>query len=278
MKTIISASRRTDIPAFYLKWFMNAISKKSIKIQNPFYKKNFYTVDLSPDSVKWIVFWSRNYKSFLKNYQFFNEYNLFFHFTIISHHPLLEKNSLPLNQSLKQVEKLVSLFGPERIIWRYDPIVLWSNGDKLETNFNLKEFQLICKEMNSFGITQCYFSFVNQYSKFKKRFKQKYPDLTLTNATEHIPNILDRIKEIAAAYKIALYSCCNEGLIDENIKKGNCISGELLNSLLRQKTVSEAKSPSRKDCGCTKSIDIGNYDHQPCYFGCIYCYANPVWK
>ncbi|MFC2088130.1 DUF1848 family protein, partial [Calditrichota bacterium] len=65
MKTIISASRRTDIPAFYLNWFMNAIKEKIIRVQNPFYKKNYISVDLSPSAVEWIVFWSRNYEKLL---------------------------------------------------------------------------------------------------------------------------------------------------------------------------------------------------------------------
>lgn len=86
------------------------------------------------------------------------------------------------------------------------------------------------------------------------------------------------MKEVAAKNKIQLYSCCNDNLLDEDIVKGSCISGQLLNELSGKKSVSEAKNPSREDCGCTKSVDIGNYDQQPCYFGCIYCYANPVWK
>ena len=60
MKTVISASRRTDIPAFYLDWFMDAIKNKSIQIQNPLYKKNYRNVYLSHSSVEWIILWSLN--------------------------------------------------------------------------------------------------------------------------------------------------------------------------------------------------------------------------
>lgn len=179
MKTVISASRRTDIPAFYLDWFMNAIKKKTIRMQNPVYKKNFHTVDLSPSSVDWIVFWSRNYEKFLKNVHFFNEFNLFFHFTLISYHTMLEKTALPIKKSLKQIEKLSNLFNPQRIIWRYDPIVIWQNNRTAETNFNSEEFQFLCKEIKSCGISKCYFSFVTPYVKFKNRFKQKHPDMSL---------------------------------------------------------------------------------------------------
>jgi len=278
MKTVISASRRTDIPAFYLNWFMDAIKQKSIQIQNPLYKKNYTTIDLSPSSVEWIVFWSRNYDKFLKNVHFFNEYNLFFHFTILSHHSALEKTSLQINKAITQIEKLVSIFGAERIIWRYDPIVFWRDSSKLHTNFNENEFIILCKKMQSFGISRCYFSFVTNYTKFKYRFGIKYPNFKIEDSHSHYYDVLKSMKEITKDYQIQLFSCCNDTLVDDSIQKGSCISGKLLNTFPGSKKVSEAKSPTRQDCGCTKSIDIGSYTQQPCYFGCIYCYANPVWK
>ena len=278
MKTVISASRRTDIPAFYLEWFMDAIKNKSIQVQNPFYKNNFKTVDLSPSSVEWIVFWSRNYEKFLKKVHFFNQYNLFFHFTILSHHPVLEKTALPLNTALSQMEKLVAKYGADKIIWRYDPIVFWNESGSVQTNYNESEFIYLCMKMQSLGISRCYFSFVTNYKKFNMRFKTQYPDYTIENNPSYNNNVLKSIKEVTKDYNIQLFSCCNDTLIDESIQKGSCISGKLLNTISGIKNVSEAKSPTRKDCGCTKSVDIGNYTQQPCYFGCIYCYANTVWK
>lgn len=276
MKTVISASRRTDIPAFYLNWFMDAIKSKSIKIQNPFYKKNYTAIDLSPSSVEWIVFWSRNYDNFLKNIHFFDEYNLFFQFTILSHHPVLEKTVLPITKAISQIEKLVLQFGKNRITWRYDPIVFWKESNTIQTNFNKNEFKFLCEKMQSFGISRCYFSFVTNYTKFKKRFNKKYPNFGIEENQSNYYNVLKSMKEISKYYQINLFSCCNDVLVDNTIQKGSCISGHLLNSISGSKRISEAKVPTRPDCGCTKSFDIGNYNQQPCYFGCIYCYANPV--
>ena len=117
---------------------MTAIKEGKLNIQNPFYKKNYITINLSPQYVGWIVFWSRNYSVFLRHHDFFQDYQLFFHFTVLSHHHILEKNYLSLKEALIQVEKLVKIYGPERIIWRYDPIVIWYNHKKNETNFNKK--------------------------------------------------------------------------------------------------------------------------------------------
>lgn len=278
MKTVISASRRTDIPAYYLKWFMTGIRTGNLEVKNPLYRHKLTQVNLEPRNVGWIVFWSRNYAKFIKEHSFFADYNLFFHFTIISHHPLLEKTSLPVPDALSQMERLVTFYGADRIIWRYDPIVLWSDQTGLHTNFNEQEFEFLCRSISKIGVSRCYFSFVTNYKKFKTRIQKKYPDWVLqnTDVSREKIKILLKLKSIAGTYNIELYSCCNDNLIDEKIKKGACISGELLNTLAKENFVSRVKAPSRLDCGCTKAIDIGDYQDQPCFTGCIYCYANPV--
>jgi len=277
MKTVISASRRTDIPAFYLDWFIEAIETGFIDIQNPFYKKHKYRVALTPDQVEWIVLWSRNYGKFLKKRPIFEFYRLFFHFTIISHHPLLEKARLPLNDALRQMEQLVRWYGPDHIVWRYDPIVAWKKGIITESNFNFSEFQFLCRRLSDLGIRRCYFSIVFPYRKFKNRFNKYFPQQELiSDADIFIRTLCCKMSETAAACHIGLYSCCNDALINESIQKGRCISGSLLNHLSGEKVVSEAKAPTRSDCGCTRSVDIGSYSNHPCYFGCLYCYANPV--
>ena len=128
MKTVVSASRRTDIPAYYLNWFMDRIREGEVSVQNPLYRRNFTRIDLSPESVEWIVFWSRNYANFLRNRSFFNNYRLFFHFTIISHHPLLEKIKLTQSKAIGQMEELIKYFGSDNLIGRYDPVVCWKDG------------------------------------------------------------------------------------------------------------------------------------------------------
>jgi len=279
MKNVISASRRTDLPAFYLDWFKEKINEGGVFVQNPIYKKKITHVDLNPEKVEWIVFWSRNYSKFLKNRSFFEEYHLFFHFTVISHHPLLEKVKQNSATAVKQMEDLVKHYGSDRVIWRYDPIVCWEDGRKINTNYNENIFKSYCQKFSDLGLKQCYFSYVTNYSKFNNRFKKKYPNLKiLPGNNAEISPILEEMQEISAYFGIKLFSCCNDSLLGLNTEKGSCISGPLLNALTGIKVVSEAKTPTRGDCGCTRSIDIGDYIKHPCNFGCIYCYANPVWE
>jgi hypothetical protein len=130
------------------------------------------------------------------------------------------------------------------------------------------------------GIERCYTSIAYPYKKFSRHFKNLFPDYELVDGLnpEQL-TILKEMQQIASEHGIDLYTCCNDALLKiKGIRKGHCIDGRLLNKLVPQELVSRAKAPTRTDCGCTKSIDIGNYSEQPCAFGCIYCYANPVIK
>ncbi len=141
MKTVISASRRTDIPAFYLKWFMAHIRKGYVDVPNPMNRKQVKQVSLSPRELAWIVFWSRNYKSLINNYLFFDDYRLFFHFTINPPNFLLEPDLISPKDAFLQMENLVSIYGADSLVWRYDPLVFYRQGGELQTNHDIKLFR-----------------------------------------------------------------------------------------------------------------------------------------
>ncbi len=279
MKTVISASRRTDIPAFYLDWFIDKIKKGYVENNNPFNPTQVRHVSLSPDDVEWIVFWSRNYRYFLEKRNYFKDFNLFFHFTILPKTDL-EKAGIAPSTALLQMKHLSDLYDANHIIWRYDPLVYWLENGERKSNHDIKKFERLCKEISGFGVKQCYMSFVQPYKKILNRIHHKFPHRNIINLQlQDKIIVLNEMSAISANYNIRLYSCSNNDLLASTvIKKGHCINGVLLNTLSGRKTISEAKAPSRPDCGCTKSIDIGNYTQHPCHFGCIYCYANPVWE
>ena len=273
MKQVISASRRTDIPAFYLNWFMDQIQQGFVEIPNPFNRKQIRRVSLSPGDTAWIIFWSRNYSSFLKNYQFFNYYRLFFHFTINPPHSLLEPDMISPLKALKQLEKLVAIYGPEVIIWRYDPLVFFKHDGQLESNHQLTVFRRYLREISRLGIQKCYTSFVFLYPKVLKRARQlpqiKFFDPELNQKNQ----ILQEMVDLASIYGVQIYSCSNDLLLKVNgMKKGHCIDGLLLNQLGSER-VSERFLPTRSDCACTASIDVGDYVRTACKYHCRYCYA-----
>ncbi len=279
MKQVISASRRTDIPAFYLNWFIDAIQTGWVEVRNPFYPAQSRRVSLLPEDVSWIVFWSRNYAHFLRKRSYFEPYQLFFHFTILPP-SILEKSPMPLNRQLQQLEQLVKWYGAERIIWRYDPLVFWQDEGGPKSNHKIEQFADLVREISAMGVQRCYTSVAQPYAKFIQRFAIKFPTKRLLKQ-EH-PLALQAVQEmvqITKDYGMQLFACCSGFLLQiEGVQKGRCIDGHLLNRLNPKEKVSVAKAPTRAQCGCTKSVDIGDYRTQPCYFGCIYCYANPVWK
>ena len=277
LKTVISASRRTDIPAFYLGWFMQAIRQGHVEVANPLYPHQKRQVSLLPRDVAWIVFWSRNYTGVLKNRAFFEAYELFFHFTIVSHSRLFEPVRIPLDQTLDQAEQLASAFGPERIIWRYDPVIVWEKAGRIASNYQRNEFERICRALSETGIRKCYFSFMTLYRKAVRRIRNADPEIRLGGIRSGKKlEILNDMRQISGKYGVDLFGCSDDWLASHGVTRGSCISGERLNQLTDQGRVTAAKAPGRKACCCTRSIDIGSYSEQPCPYGCLYCYANPV--
>lgn len=279
MKTVISASRRTDIPAFYLDWFIDCVREGMVRVANPFNRTQVRQVSLSPDDVAWIVFWSRNYSHFLKKKDLFRDYELFFHFTILSGSEL-EKASPPPGRTLDQLKRLAGFYGGERVIWRYDPIVFWRDDGGVQSNFNLSDFDKIARIAAAAGVRRCYTSFAHPYKKFLTRFTQKFPEKQVVYPDFEKKSVLTKsMVEVLTAHGLDLYACCNDDLLRmAKVRKGHCIDGPLLNNLVPTEKVSVAAHASRDQCGCSRSIDVGDYLRQPCNFGCIYCYANPLWR
>ncbi len=139
-KIVISASRRTDIPAFYMPWFMEQIDRGFFEVVNPF-NQHVFVVPATPDRVHTIVFWSKNFGPFID--QAYGRqllklgYHLFFNFSINSENPDLEPHVPPLNQRLGQLEYLCEQYGPDAVNWRFDPICFYRTGPgALQDNLN----------------------------------------------------------------------------------------------------------------------------------------------
>lgn len=284
MKTVISASRRTDIPAFYLDWFMAQIQKGFFEVVNP-YNRKLKVVPATADNVHTIVLWSKNFGPFIKGgygpkLQDMG-YNLFFNFTINSESVRLEPNVPPLSERLDQLEFLSSCFDARCITWRFDPICFYQTKTGQTCN-NLHDFELIVDRAVDCGICRCITSFMDHYSKIQKRTSSlpdfKFLDPPLAFKRE----ILLEINQTLTAKNIALYTCCENKLLgnlpeDAGIKPSSCICNRFLVEIFGGELSFKPDAGQRvKDgCGCMESIDIGSYHLHPCYHNCLFCYANP---
>jgi Domain of unknown function (DUF1848) len=278
MKTVLSASRRTDIPAFYLDWFLDCLDKRRFTLTNP-YNGRVRTVEVNRESVAAIVFWSKNYGSLLSRLERLSGWNCVFNFTLNSHDPLLERGVPSLEERMGQLRALVELFGPEAVRWRFDPVVFYYRDGRLHDN--LHAFGPLLEFAAGLGLGTCTISFMDPYRKIDRRqrsvpdFAFEYPD------SERMQEIATQMAEMAAGRGVKLLTCCEPEIAAAgiaNIEAAGCIDHALIKRLYGE-TLSGRRDRGQRSasgCLCHESIDIGSYDSQPCRCDCLYCYANPV--
>ncbi len=283
-RIIISASRRTDIPAFYMDWFMQGIYDGYFEVTNPF-NRHVSKVTATPENVHTIVFWSKNFRPFLDGG--YGErlqkmgYHLFFNFTLNSESPWLEPHIPPLNGRFEALSRLVERFGPEAIHWRFDPVCFFRppGGPDMD---NLTDFARIAEVMGDLGIRRCITSFMDHYPKIKKRLAA-YPGFVFNDPPlEEKVRVLQWLAQILKPHDIDLYTCCEKEVMaalpaDAPIEPSRCIPGRLLMDLFGGEISlrKDAGQRVKQGCGCTVSSDIGSYHRQPCRHNCLFCYANP---
>lgn len=283
-KTVISASRRTDIPAFYLDWFMAQIRRGHFEVVNP-YNRRVSMVDARPERVHTIVFWSKNFGPFLKSDV--GEtltalgYHLFFNFTVNSTAPLLEPCVPPLDERLRQLDDLCRRFDPLMVNWRFDPICFFKTPERDE-NDNLADFATIARHAAAAGIRRCVTSFVDLYPKIARRAAGPADPVFYDIPTERRRQIVLEMETHLAGLGIDLFLCCEKELLDSlppesAVAKSSCIPNDLLVERYGGRLSLKQDPGQRRSagCGCKVSVDIGSYHLQPCYHNCRFCYANP---
>lgn len=280
MKNIISCSRRTDIPAFYYGWLQECLKNKYVDVPNPMYPENFSHVDLSPENIHSIVLWSKNFENFAKDPGLLKDYNLYFQYTITGYSKKFEPHSPSIAESMNTICKMLDLgYKPEQFNIRIDPLIITKEGEIAPNpnkpfNARVEIFDLILKQLDKIGMNNCRVttSYISMYGHVKKRM-EKTDMRNLEDYEEE--ELISRIANVASKHNRNIYMCSNDRftLMDiPNIKKGHCIDGPLLDSLFNEKSSKAKNNGQRTECGCSKSIDIGNYT-QKCYHNCVYCYA-----
>lgn len=269
---VISASRRTDIPAFYSEWFINRIRKGYVRWMNPF-SNVVYDVPLLPKDVLAIVFWSKNYLPLLPYLDELDAggYRMVFHFTITGLPKVFEPRVPDTADMVKCARILSTRYGAESVLWRYDPILISTATDN---EYHFRRFHELCAQLEGV-VKRCYFSFVCYYEKVLRNIKALAVETRIEcfdlPQSERI-TLANILADIAANHGIEMYSCCGDYLVGSKIKKAHCIDGELLKQLFPDRVTNLVEHPTRKECGCYESKDIGTYG--TCPHGCVYCYAN----
>lgn len=264
---IISASRRTDIPTYYSEWFLNRIKEGYVLVRNPMNAHQVSRISLSPDVVDGIVFWTKNPIPMLNKLDRLQDYTYYFQFTLNAYGQDVETN-VPSKQNsiIPAFKRLSDTIGPDRVIWRYDPVFL--NGT-YTPEYHLRYFEQLAKILHPYT-KKCTFSFMDMYWNTEKNGKglgiQKF-------SIEQQKYLAKHFAHIAHGYGLSIDTCA-EGIELEQygIQHARCIDGRLLSQLIGCPLNVGKDKNQRLECGCIESIDIGAYN--TCRNGCLYCYAN----
>ncbi|NYE58840.1 DUF1848 domain-containing protein [Carboxydothermus ferrireducens] len=278
---IISASRRTDIPAFYGEWFMNRIREGYFIFKNPYNARQMSKVSLRPEDVTAIVFWTKNPEPFLKYLDELLDrgYRFYFQYTLNGYGPEMESFLPPLKKRIETFKKLSEKIGKEKVIWRYDPVI-FSNVHS--SDYHREKFSYILNELKDFT-TRVVISFVDEYRKATINFKKlKEEGIEIYQPPEVI------IKSFAyfmayEAKKVGLeIQSCAENIAylpEAGIVPGKCIDADYIEKVFKltlPKKLHLKDKSQRQECGCVVSKDVGVYD--TCLHGCKYCYAGSYEK
>lgn len=267
---VISASYRTDIPAFYGEWFMQRVREGYVRYKNP-YGPQVVTVSLKPEDVQAIVFWSKNYRPFLKYLPELDASGLdfYFHYTITGQPQSMEARVARPEETIESFKDLARRYSPQHIQWRYDPITFSSLTD---AEFHLRTFESLAQKLAGYT-HRCYFSFMDLYEKAKRNLKEQLPDVRVFDPPNDQKLLLaQQLANIAKQYEITMYTCAEDFAVGGLIQRGACVDQNILNLLWPHKARNLGLSKNRGGCGCYENRDIGAYDS--CPHGCVYCYAN----
>lgn len=268
---IISASRRTDIPAYYPDWFCNRIHEGFVCVRNPMNFHQVSHISLSPDVVDCIVFWTKNPLPLMPRLKELQAYPFYFQFTLTPYGKDVEPSVPSKNDViLPAFQELSRKIGPERVIWRYDPILL---TDRYTIDYHITFFSQLARRLAGYT-RKCIISFVDLY----RNTQANMNGLGFAALTEkEIIELARRLADIAGKHHLVLETCAEQiDLEPYGIAHGHCIDRTLLEQITGCRLALEKDKNQRPECGCMASIDIGMYD--TCRHGCRYCYATHSLK
>ena len=306
---IISASRSTDIPAFYAKWFFNRLAKGYCAWYNPFNQQKMY---ISFERCRVIVFWTKNPAPIIPYLPELDKRGIHYYFQVTLNDYVkegFEPNVPSVDERVETFKKLSSLIGKEQVIWRFDPLIIAPNISPRELltriwNVGNKLKGLTDKLVFSFVDVKTYKKVQNNLVNETTLFTKEDVENAEANHTQRI-EIVEGLKKIREAWhkegwNVEMATCAEDIDLDAyGIEHNRCVDGELMKRIfaddkelvyylhtlkwpekdmfgeippIPQKTKNVKDTGQRKICGCMVSKDIGMYN--TCRHFCVYCYAN----
>lgn len=264
---ILSVSRRTDIPNYYSEWFYNRIREGFVYVRNPVNIRQVSKINISPEVVDCIVFWTKNPEPMLDRLDELSAYKYYFQFTLTGYGrdvecnvPHKKEKMLPIFQGLSE------RIGSKNVIWRYDPVIF---TDIYTPEYHLKAFEQIAGALKDYT-NKCVVSFVDAYAK-NKRSMEAMGAYELSKSA--VMKFAGKLSAIAKANGMTVGSCAEKiDLTQCGIEHNCCIDRKLIEEIVGCSIDAGKDKNQRPECGCMESVEIGTYN--TCRNGCKYCYAS----
>ncbi len=267
---IVSASYRTDIPAFYADWFRRRLAAGAVQVANP-YGSRPYRVPLAGPEVDGLIFWSRNLAPFRSALDDLAARGLPFvaHLTVLGYPRALDRSVIEVDDATAQIRAIARRFGSRAAVWRYDPILLTS---LTPAEWHRATFARLAAALAG-HVDEAVVSFATIYRKTARN---------LAAAAErhgfawHDPPagekraLLADLAGLAADHGMALSVCTQPDLLVPGARPAACVDAGRLSDVAGRPIAARRKG-NRPGCECAESRDIGAYD--TCPHGCAYCYA-----
>jgi uncharacterized protein DUF1848 len=270
---IVSASYRTDIPAFYASWFLRRLHAGFALVANP-YGGSAYKVSLRPGAVDGFVLWTRNLRPLLPELDAVRRVAPFVvQFTVTGYPRPLETSVIAASEAVDQLREIRRRFGPRVAVWRYDPIVF---TEALDAATHVAAFTALARALAG-SVDEVVLSVVHPYRKTRRNLDRAAAGSGIAwrdPPAEEKRALLLRLAAIAHGERMRPSLCSQPELLGSApggvLGEASCIDAARLADVA-QRPVAARISGNRPGCRCAASRDIGAYN--TCPHGCVYCYA-----
>jgi hypothetical protein len=268
---IISASYKTDIPAFYGEWFEKRLEAGYCMVANPYNRRQVRRVSLLLEDVDGFVFWTKNLGPFMGRLERVAQFGRPFtvQYTITGYPRDLERTVVDADRSVRHLRTVAERYGSKAAVWRYDPI-LFSSLTPAE--YHLDNFERLAGALEG-ATDEVVISFATIYKKTARNLDQAARKFGFTweDPPDEVKlDLAARLAEMAKAHGMRLSVCSQRKYVVSGAQAARCVDARRLASMGGRPIRARLKG-NRPDCGCYASADIGEYD--TCPHGCVYCYA-----
>ena len=249
---IVNSGSRTDIPAFYSKWFMNRIREGYVMVRNPYYPEQVTRYRLDPAVVDVLAFCTKNPEPMLPFVEELKAFRQLWYVTITPYETEIEENVPDKAEVMASFRRLSDAVGKRAVIWRYDPIFV---SEQYSVEFHQKAFEHMARELSGYTGTVV-ISFVDLYEKTKRNF----PEVREVTGEEQ-ENLTKAFVSIGETNGMTIRTCLeNRELSGFGAVTDGCMTREVIEQAVGI-TLETPKVPgARPECGCVLGNDIGMYN------------------